>query len=126
FKFLGQIDEHADGGDGVLEHPLLVPHANGKTQAADADFIDAQFPVVALALLVVQLAGTRRCDSSGLDPAAARRKTAPPVSILTWLKHSWKGSREEAVCKQANCALTCAAGGRTPRAWICARVLPVG
>ena len=41
FKFLGQIDEHADGSDRILHRPGLVPNLDGEAQTAHAHFIHA-------------------------------------------------------------------------------------
>jgi hypothetical protein len=57
FEFVRQIDEHADGGDGILERALLVADLDGKPEAADADFIDAQLAVIAFALFIVHRFG---------------------------------------------------------------------
>ena len=54
-EFLGQIHEHADGGDGVLHTARLVLNLNGKTQAAHAHLVDAQLAMVRFTLLVLQL-----------------------------------------------------------------------
>ena len=55
FELFGQIHEHPDRGNGILHGTRLVADLDGKSQAADAYFVDAQIAVVALALLVVQL-----------------------------------------------------------------------
>lgn len=53
FEVMGQIDKHADGGDGVLDDFFFVADLDGEPQAANADFVDAQFAMVTLALFVV-------------------------------------------------------------------------
>ena len=54
FELLGQVHEHADGRHRVLHRARLVPHLDREAQTPHADLVDAQLPVVALALLVVQ------------------------------------------------------------------------
>ena len=54
FEFLGQIDIHADGGNGVLQRAGLVADLDGETQTPNSNLVNAQFAVVPLALLVVQ------------------------------------------------------------------------
>src|SRR5436190_22890400 len=53
FKFFGQIDEHADGCDSVLNTARLVADLDREPQATHADFVDAQIAMVAFALLIV-------------------------------------------------------------------------
>ena len=55
FELLGQIHEHANGGDGVLHGAGLVANLDGEPQSTHADLVNAQLPVVAFALLVVQI-----------------------------------------------------------------------
>ncbi len=52
-EFLRQIHVHPDGCDGVLHDMRLVAYLDGKTQAAHAHLVNAQFPVIALVLLVL-------------------------------------------------------------------------
>ena len=65
FEFLGQVHEHADGGDGVLHRARLVAHLDGEAQTAHADLVNAQFAVVALALLVMQGGEALRAPGAG-------------------------------------------------------------
>ena len=51
-ELLGQVHEEADGGHGVLQLVGLVPDLNWKAQVTDPYLIDAQLPMIALALLV--------------------------------------------------------------------------
>ena len=51
-ELLGQVDEEPDGGHGVLQLVGLVPDLNWKAQVTDPYLIDAQLPMIALALLV--------------------------------------------------------------------------
>ncbi len=53
FELVGQVDKHADGRDCVLHDFFFVADLNRETQATNADFVDAQFAMVALALFVV-------------------------------------------------------------------------
>jgi hypothetical protein len=48
---------NADGGDGVLRGARLVADLDGKAQPAHPDLVDAQLPVIRLALLVVHRIG---------------------------------------------------------------------
>ena len=101
-EFLGQIHEHADGRHGVLHRARLVPHLDREAQTPHADLVNAQFPVVALALLVVQLDQGRRrtalrvsgCATGdplprierlaprpGPQPTGPRRARADPFSL---------------------------------------------
>jgi hypothetical protein len=51
-ELLGQVHEEAYGGHGVLQFVSLVPNLNWKAQVADPYLVDAQLPMIALALLV--------------------------------------------------------------------------
>ena len=53
-EFLWQIHEKPDGRDRILQGMGLVANLNGKSQPSHADLVDAQFAVIALALLIVQ------------------------------------------------------------------------
>src|SRR5581483_7260100 len=66
-KFVGEIDEQADGGDGALGFAGLVQDGDGKAESADADFVDAELAVVALALFVVEEGGVVGLGWIGLD-----------------------------------------------------------
>ena len=57
-KFFGQVDEHTDSRDCVLDAPLLIPHGDGESQAPYPDFVDAQFAIIPLTLFVVQRRGS--------------------------------------------------------------------
>ena len=54
-ELLRQVHKQPDRRHGILERMRLVPNLDRKAQATHPDLIDAQFPVVPLALLVVQL-----------------------------------------------------------------------
>ena len=72
FEFLGQIHEHADGRNRVLHRARLVPHLDREAQTPHADLVDAQFPVIALALLVVQFDQGRRHRVPAFQAALGR------------------------------------------------------
>ena len=48
--FGAQVHRHADLGDRVLAAVFPVPHRDGVAEAADADLIDRQLPVIGTAL----------------------------------------------------------------------------
>lgn len=80
FELMGQIHEHANGRHGVLDDFFFVPDLNGKAQAAHADFVDAQFAMIALALFVVHDLNLglvlRRCAHGWLKPCNGNRGNA--------------------------------------------------
>ena len=53
-KLHRQIDEHADGGDGVLHRMSTVAHLNGEPQPTYPDLVDRQFTGVPSVLFVVK------------------------------------------------------------------------
>ena len=67
FEFLGQIDIHADGGNGVLQRAGLVANLDGETQTPHSDLVNAQFAVVPFALLVVQFSALLSVALRGAD-----------------------------------------------------------
>src|SRR5882762_9685874 len=68
-KLLGQIDEHADRSDGILERVGLVAHLDRKPESSHPYLIDAQFTMVTFALFIMQpglvwacMVGCSRCS----------------------------------------------------------------
>ena len=55
FELLGEVHKQPDRRYRILEGMRLVPNLDRKTQAAHPDLVDAQFAIIALALLIVQL-----------------------------------------------------------------------
>ena len=64
-EFLRQVHEQTNCRHGVLHCVRLIAHLDGKAQPAHAYFINTQFAMVALTLLVRQLRAFGRFDHTG-------------------------------------------------------------
>ena len=92
-EFMRQVHEQADGGDGVLQRPLLVADLDGEAQAAHADLVNAQFAVIGFALLVVHhLVLPRGLGRAAIDDHKTRNSGG-------------QHTRNRAVCKRRQPAL---------------------
>ena len=54
-ELLRQVHEHADGRHGILHRVRLIAHLDGEAQLAHPHLVNAQLPVVAFALFVMQM-----------------------------------------------------------------------
>ena len=77
-EFLGQIHKHSERRHRVLHPASPVTNLNRKTQPAHADLVNPQFPMVALALFIIQIHRCRRCRLSFAGSSHGKKITALP------------------------------------------------